>query len=108
MATPCSMASQASFFNNQCSSTILACYGITESKDSSCNYFKGLHAYHSAVGIEATMHTEETRADGLILVENGKGLVLKPATISIQNNVMRVTNSYIAAVVRLDCPKCYK
>jgi len=33
MATPCSLANQASFLNNQCSSTILACYGITESKD---------------------------------------------------------------------------
>lgn len=54
------------------------------------------------------MHTEETRADGLILAENAKGLVLKPATISIQDNVMHVTNSYIVGLARPNCPKCYK
>lgn len=54
------------------------------------------------------MYTEETRCDKLILVENQKGLVLKPATVSIVNNVMHVTNSFIAAVARNNCPKCYK
>jgi hypothetical protein len=66
-----------------------------------------MNAYHSAIGIQAVMLTDESRGNKFIFAENSRSYILKHGTKELYNNVMRVTNSYITSLARPDCFKCY-
>jgi hypothetical protein len=38
MASKCKDAYQSSFYNNQCSGSVLACFGVRHEPDATCSY----------------------------------------------------------------------
>lgn len=59
MASKCSDAYQSSTYNNQCSGSVLACFGIRQEPDGTCSYISQLYASHSEVGIMYAVFSEE-------------------------------------------------
>ncbi|CAK63318.1 unnamed protein product (macronuclear) [Paramecium tetraurelia] len=107
MASKCSDAYQSSFYNNHCSGTILACFGVRQDPEGKCTYIQGLYAHHSEVGIMYAVVSEQIQLEKSIVVENDRGIALKPAPNSIQENKMKLNNIFISALARPDCVKCY-
>ncbi|CAK63336.1 unnamed protein product (macronuclear) [Paramecium tetraurelia] len=107
MASRCSDAYQSSFYNNHCSGSVLACFGVRQDPEGKCTYIQGLSAYHSGVGIMYAVFAEELRLEKALAAENDVGIVLRGAPQSIQDNQMKFSNSFVSAFVRPECPKCY-
>ncbi|KAM3144741.1 hypothetical protein pb186bvf_003050 [Paramecium bursaria] len=106
MATKCSLASAASFHDNECSAAALACFSMRQSDDN-CAYVKNTNAYHSLYGVMAVMFTLEIHLDQVILAENRINAVLKLGIHPFYDNKMTFTNSYITTLAIPDCIQCY-
>ncbi|KAM3144665.1 hypothetical protein pb186bvf_003272 [Paramecium bursaria] len=102
----CSDKKTIYFHDNQCSSVSFACFWY-QYNNGQCDYVGRVSAYHSQIGVLASLQTNQIESSELILVENTIGLMARMENQQVTSNQMFLTNSYISSFARPDCQQCY-